>query len=351
MKYMKFSRIKIGFVASFIVGTWIVPAQVFAQSSGGIESAIGLFRDETRDVSVFSVAGDGSGKVLSDGEGRSSGIRLGYTGKFSTLKDKESLLVKEQLDGKTSMREDSLSVSFDQGLRVGTTMSAFTGTTRSPIGKSAWYGLKLGEWWLEETLQTTLEVRKTDSTTEPVDYTDVDNYRVRTPEQTAGQNISIGAMSLTTPTTILRGNISRTTRSDRPAASAVTGEIRQFVTATDSAIHFAAGHYENIGTVTTKTTYGEVVSNSLKIEWHQNLDDLRILSLGYRYYLEDEDPRAEISARKSLGTDSVYGSFRQRFGDGPRAAAKDEVYFFGGRFSTSESSTTTFFGVGGRKQI
>ena len=325
--------------------------QCFAQSTGTVESAIALFRDADRDVKVVSLAGGGTSKSIFEGEGQSSSIRLGYTGKHSDLKDSNSLLVKDQLDGKTTMMEESLSLSIDQGIRVGTVVSFFSGISKSPVAKSNWYGAKIVEWWLDETLQTTIDLRQTSSEGDAVDFTDFDNLRVTTPEKTKGQNISLGVMNFTTPTTILRGNVSRTTRSDRPPASAVTAEIRQFVTVTDSAVHIGLAHYENLGTISKQTTYGEIVSNSAKVEWHQNLSDTQIIAAGYRYYLEEENPRSKNISRQGVGTDSIYLNYRQRFGEGPRAAEKNEAYVFCGKYSTSENKSTVFVGFGGRLNL
>jgi hypothetical protein len=155
-------------------------------------------------------------------------------------------------------------------------------------------------------------------------------------------------MHFTTPTTIIRGTYSHTTRSDRPPAWALGGEARQYVPWTPAVVHIAVTHYENVGQITQQTSYGSIVANTGRIEWHQRLPHRFILMGGYRYYLEGENPRAIDAAERQLGSDSLYGSLRWRFGDQAWTADGPEVYGLAGRYASNSPNTAYMVGVGAR---
>src|SRR5690606_29168202 len=115
--------------------------------------------------------------------------------------------------------------------------------------------------------------------------------------------------------TIVRGAYSHTSRSDRPAAWSTSGEVRQYIEKTESAVHLAATHFENIGEIEANATYGSVISDTIRAEWHQRILNQSMIALGYRYYLELEDPRASDAKDTVVGTDSIFGSWRWRLND------------------------------------
>ena len=159
--------------------------------------------------------------------------------------------------------------------------------------------------------------------------------------------MTLTMMNFTTPTTILRSILSRTTRNDRPPASAIGVEVRQYMRATESALHFECAHYENVGKIKPVTQYGSVVANSLRLEWHQRLLTSYIAALGYRYHLERERPRAAGEPVNQLGSDAVYLTVRWRFGEGIWTAPLHEVYGFAEHYKSNLPSKASFIGVGG----
>jgi hypothetical protein len=267
-------------------------------------------------------------------QGKETSLSLSATNKAVHFKEPADLLEK-QLKGDHDIQERSGSVSVNQGLAIGSTIGLLAGANDSPLAKGKYGGLRIGQWFLEETLQTVLEFRRTILEQVTLDYVDTDGKRVITPADLEGSNVTLTMTHMTTPSTILRGAYSVTTRSDRPDAWSVSGEIRQFVTPTDSAVHVALTHYENIGEVEAKTTFGSVVSDTIRAEWHQKIAERMTGSLGYRYYLETEDPRAEDARDRRVGTDSIFGSWRWRFSDVAWTADSSEYSIFFNKFRSN----------------
>lgn len=312
-----------------------------------VETAGAYYTDDLLTSTIVSVRSSYTTRRLVKGAGRSTSAKVGATVKLVNFKEPPDLLAK-QLGGASSMQETSLSASADQGLAVGTQVGLLVGSTQSPLSKVRYLGARAGQWWLKETLQTSFEVRKSSVTQPPLDYTDTDGQRVITPEDLDGLNAALTATHFTTPTTITRGTYSRTTRSDRPAAWALGIEGRQFVPWTPAAVHLALTHYENVGHLTAETSYGSVVANTAKLEWHQRLPRRLILMGGYRYYLEAENPRAADAQERQVGSDSIYGSLRWRLGKETWTADAPEVYGFAARYASNSPNTAYLFGLGVR---
>jgi hypothetical protein len=315
-------------------------------SAHDVESAVAHYDDDTLTAWILSLAGSEQASLWK-GEGRATSFKLGATGKSVRFKQAGDLL-ERQLDGDDTIEEQSMTASVDQGVGVGASVGALAGQTKSPLSKSRYFGARASYWWLDETLQTTLEARRTFLEQSPLDFIDTDGHRVQTPEDLAGSNVGLTVTHLTTPSTILRSSASRTTREDRPAAWSLGLEIRQFVTPADAAVHFAVTHYENLGKVTQATSYGTIVAENARLEWHQHVVSRLIVMGGYRYYLETEKPRAADAAINRIGADAIYGTLRWRFGDGPWTADAPEVYSFVERYKSNVPNEGVLVGVGGR---
>ncbi len=313
---------------------------------GAVESAVGSYKEDKLDAKVASLSVSEDARFWK-GEGRATSFRLGATGKELRFIEPADLL-KKQLDGRDKVSELSLSAGVDQGFRVGTTAGAFFGGTKSQLADAKFYGLRLGQWFRSETLQTTLDLRRTDVKQAPIEFTDTDGKRIRTPADLHGNNVAFGATHFTTPTTILRGSVSVTDRSDRPLASAASGEVRQFITQANGVVHFAMTHYENVGAVDDTQQVGSIVANNARLEWHQRLFERAIVMGGYRYYLEIENPRALDAANKQVGSDAMYTSLRYRFGDGSWTDEAPEMYLFASRYNTNVPTRGHVLGIGGR---
>ena len=321
-------------------------APVYSQTTT-VESAGAYYSDETRTTQIVSTTGTYSNNFLKR-RGTDTSITVGHTYKRLQFNETDDLTVKQQLDGQLNVNENSLSLSATQGIQVGTSVSAFGGIGDSPLSKSRYYGLRGSQWWLQETLQTVLEARKTEADVPAIDVLDVDVVRIITPTKIEGENVNLSVTHLTTPSTISRFSTSHTFRNDRPPAQSYSLELRQYIDATKSAVHGGIAHYENVGSITPVTLYGTVVSNSGFAEWHQRLIGKFIIMGGYRHYREQERPRADISPRRQLASDWYYGSLRHRFGKGGWLDSAGEVYVFAGHYVTNVPSTAFIGGLGGR---
>jgi len=331
-----------GLICALVAGM-LLPT---AAAAHDLESAVAFYDDEKLEALITSV-NTGAESRLFEGEGQATGARLGYTGRFIKFKDPADLLSK-QLEGKTRIEEHGMNVSLDQGLAVGSTIGLLAGGSDSPLAISRYAGLRAGQWFRSETLQTQLEFRRTRLSQPSIEFTDTDGKRVTTPEALAGANVAFSATHFTTPTTILRGSVSHTERSDRPPASSVGAEVRQFLNATESAVHVALNHYENVGSIDASQQYGSIVANGARLEWHQRLASRLALMGGYRSYLESEKPRAADAARRRLGSDSIYGSLRWRPGMGGWTDEASELYLVFARYTTNVPSSAWLAGLGGR---
>ena len=285
---------------------------------------------------------------LFTGKGRKSSFKLGLTERQTTLKDDKSIFVREQLDGNPTTDDQAATISYDQGIVVGTRLGVVAGLQQSKIGNSQFFGVRAGQWWLRETLETTIEVRHVSADQRPITGTDFDGSKISLPENLEGNNLALGLTSFVTTSTIVVLNTSYTTRSDRPPASAIAAELRQFIAPTKSALHVGVSHYENVGTIEPVTFTGSVVAHSAFAEWHQRFLDRFIGTGGYRYYVEEERPRAETIETKQLGSDHFYGTLRWRAGTEPWTQEGPEVYVFASRYTTNEPLAGLLLGLGGK---
>jgi len=309
-----------------------------------VEAASAYYADEKLSSIGTSVTGSGTTDQIFEGAGRKSSARVGLSYKTVSLQDEK--LAKDF--GAASYSQTSANVSLDQGIRVGTQAGASFGITSLPTAQTTWVGLRLGEWWRQETFQTVVEARYTATTREAKEGTDTDGVLIRVPSDLTGLNLGLNMTHFTTPSTILKGGFSWTQRSDRPNAWAANGEVRQYISMTRSAVHAGFGHYENVGQIEPVTYDGQVIANTGKIEWHQRLWSKFAATGGYRLYVESEKPRAADASTKQLGTDYIYGTLRWRYGSPTWVADSDEIYGFFGRYTTNEPLTGMLVGIGGK---
>ncbi len=328
----------------FIISLFlIVPSSLLAND---VETAFAIYSDSDRNTTMNATGV--TAKVPHDwGEDHKTSVKLGTTLKHSTFHVKDISYIKKQLGGKSTMLDESGTLSINQNLTTLTETSLIMGASSSPISKGQWLGLRLGSWWREETFQTTVEVRSTKTNQAIIDTTDTNGQRVTTPADLGGVSYLLDLMHFATPTTIVKASVSSSTNTGRPPASSFSLELRQFLSATESAIHLGVMHYENVGELRPVTLFGGIVANSLKGEWHQRLYENFIAQAGYRYYMENESPRDPEISDKKLGTDWIYASLRMRSTKQLWVDQTDEFYVFGGLYKTNEPRKGQLIGVGG----
>jgi len=52
-------------------------------------------------------------------------------------------------------------MTLDQGINIGTKLGVLEAFLKNPVTKSSWYGVSADQWWLQDTLETTLTVKQT----------------------------------------------------------------------------------------------------------------------------------------------------------------------------------------------
>lgn len=310
------------------------------------ESAVALYRDPVKTSTEGSVMAT-TRSSLFHREGFESSMTFGYTHKRHHFTDTAGLYNITH-EPEAFINEQFYTVAVDQGLGIGRIAGLTLGMSRSAMGRGRWYVGRLSEWWLQETLQTTLDFRHTTTEQPSIDSQDIDGRRVTTPERVEGRNVALGLTHMTTPTTIIRGRFSHTTRDDRPPAWSVNGEIRQFITYTNSAAHAAYTRYNNTGTIERVTFTGEIQTNTVKVEWHQRFAGSAIAMGGYRWSVQQETPRAKGFPVETVGSDTLYGSLRWRFNDDVWTDDSPEIYAFGARYLNNQTDQAFVSGLGAK---
>jgi len=100
---------------------------------------------------------------------------------------------------------------------------------------------------------------------------------VTLPDHVDGTSYTLNLRNFATPSTILLGSFYYNTENDRPPATAESGEIRQFIEATNSSVHLNVSHYETWAKLKIRLFYGSVVANSIQGEWHQRMPELPLI--------------------------------------------------------------------------
>jgi len=262
----------------------------------------------------------------------------------------DSVLV-QQWDGKDNIKQHSgiLAASLPIGSLSG--ISLGLGATKSDIQTSKSRQVSAFHWFRAETLKLQIGYQKSDSTQKATEVIDVDVARVRTKESLNGESYSLDLTHLTTPSTILLASYFKSVRNDRPDAWGGSLAARQFISQLNGALHISYSHYENIGEIQTTTLQGEILADAISAEWHQKLYNRAIITTGYRYYTEHEDPRAVEAADTELGSDWVYAKIAYHYGFDLWTEKTSEVYLFGGRYQNSKDIQSSQIGIGIRQVI
>ncbi len=304
-----------------------------------VEGAFSFYSDENLSTSVFSTKGSSIANPWIKKDGFKTAANMGYSTKLTHYKENKK---------NNSVRFNSITLGLSQGLGVGTTMGISYGYSRSEEAISNWYAGQLGQWFLQDTLQVTGQLRWTETEREPLDTIDTDGTRLLIPSDLSGQNYSILLTHLTTPDTILRGSLSYTLRSDRPSAQGMSIEGRHFFSLTRSVFQLSYAYYENVGQIKPMTLYGEVWAHQAQTEIHQRLWSKWIATGGYRFYVESEQPRDVFEAQKNLGSDFLYSMMKWRLGEGRWLEDAPEIYILGGYYKNNLPTTGYLVGLGGK---
>lgn len=270
---------------------------------------------------------------------------------------------KSATDSPLSGNETAITGSFDyeawnsadglSPLTLSPTVGWLGSASHSTKGESRtfqrWAGLNASIWTGEQTTRWTLEILRSFTNTTPLDVTDVDGKRILTPERIGGTSTGISWLHLATPSFLWRGRVSLHLRQDRPTAFSGNLEGRQFLSAFDAALHFGAGRFKNTGEIQPVTLTGAVTADSAFLEWHQRTGERTILAPGYRWYRENERPRAANGTKRTLGSDHLYASLRYRMWREYWLENADEFIVNAGIYQTSEPRKIWHVAIGGSR--
>lgn len=320
----------------------LVSAKTFTSEFGGASYA-----DSNKSMFLTALGANQNSSYFLSGAGQETNINFSYKGKVINFKKKDDFLTK-QLQNSDKVTESSLNAAVDQGVKPGSVIGALSGHTKSALGKSSYIGVRGSQWWRSNTLQSTLQYRRTTSHQASLDYTDTDGKRIVTPESLDGKNTQLALTHLTSPSTILNGAVSHTVSSDRPDAFSITSEIRQYLPIGHSSIHIGATHYENVGKIEDTSTSGTVVANTVKAEIFTKIKKNYIAMFGYRLSIEQENPRSDSAPIAQTGSDTYYSSFKYRFGNSNWLEDSNELQIFGSLYDSNQSTNAILIGVGAK---
>lgn len=237
-----------------------------------------------------------------------------------------------------------LSLGFDQGVgggrALGSSYSQTTGTSQGTDDRKyngRRFQLRGSLWTRENTLRVGLELSQQNTNRQERDFQDTDLKRIRIASEAKGQTTTLRLTHLTTPTTILLGNVSRTTTSGRPPAMNIGGEVRQYITVLKGALHGGFDWYQDMGETTNETDYGKVSSTTQTVRYLQRLAWDLLASSTTRWHHELEETRSAASydiAREHL---SETLALRKRFVKGSWTNDCPEIGIYYSFFRRSEA--------------
>ncbi len=153
--------------------------------------------------------------------------------------------------------------------------------------------LGASHWFRHETLELSLDYSRTVLNRPTQDFLDYDFETIILPSHVNSYGWTLGVKNLTTPTTVLSSNYSFIQSSDHPASHYLGGGIKQFIPASQSAIHANVIYARSEGKLPLTTALGNVASWSSEIAWLQTISRTGTLTrLAYRIYREDQTTRA-----------------------------------------------------------
>ena len=234
----------------------------------------------------------------------------------------------------------SQSIGVDQGIgngvAFGLSLSSTKGKSLGEEPKSfenSRIAFRSSVWVRENTLRISLDGSLQKTNKEERDFLDTDGRRIKVASDASGKTATLRLTHLTTPTTILMGNVSSTSTSARPTAQSGGVEGRQYITMLKSAIHGAYDIYQDVGEIDTTTDFGQVSAQTQTLRYHQRIPFDMILSSISRWHQEKEIPRSEASYVVYSNHFSQTLGLRWRYVQGSWTNDASEVGVFGTYFN------------------
>jgi hypothetical protein len=159
----------------------------------------------------------------------------------------------------------------------------------------------VGHWWLNDTVQTNIDISRTINERPESSILDYDAQLIRLAPSVDSAGGVLTAKYLATPTTVWAAAYTRIVSSDRPQIDAYTLQLKQFFPAITGAVHGSISRIINTGEVTTSTNAGSLAGVQAEVAFLKSLWRDASMRLGYRFVREDEETRA-------TGDHLVYGA-------------------------------------------
>ncbi len=223
---------------------------------------------------------------------------------------------KDLLLGHAKLITKTYSLSINQGVGVGRNLSLGIGGDQNEASRSSFWTLGLFPLVSDDTIETGVSYRDTRRNQPKRDFTDTDGRRIITTDRLAGKQISLFTRAYLTPSTMMRVDYSNSSQTDRPRAWSLSNEWRQYIADLNGAAHATFSHYENVGTITTKTSYGSIVAQSIQLSWNQKFATNTIIIPTYRAYVEKEKTTRQRRRSQSSIFPLSQLEVKQRFGKG-----------------------------------
>lgn len=168
----------------------------------------------------------------------------------------------------------------------------------------------VGRWWFHDTIQTNVDVSKTETNGPTISILDLDSETINLGPKVASGGGTFSLKHLATPTTIWGASWTRIDASNRPPLNAYGLNGKQFIPAWSAAIHGSVTRIINTGEVDTTTSSGSLTGIQSEWAFLKTLWDGGASRVAYRFVREDEQTRA-YGDHMLYGADSYSMGFTQ----------------------------------------
>lgn len=241
----------------------------------------------------------------------------------------------------------NLTVLSSLRLSVGQGKSLVNEINSSYSSTNIFYGIGYTHWVFNESFRINIELRASSAKSPSKDFTATDGVRVILDSEVESQELRGEVLQIATKETIVNYRFAVTQRSDRPNSYSLGGQIKRYLTSRHAAVHAGYTYYENIGLIKPVTTIGEIVSHAVELSWHQKLSGRYLVTAGYRFYYEQENPREFDQGPRERGSDRVYSSLKYRLKKARWTKDVSSVDLRGGLYNPGGSELGWTLGIGG----
>lgn len=150
----------------------------------------------------------------------------------------------------------------------------------------------VGHWWFHDTIQTNIDVSKTQTNGPIVTILDYDHQAINLGPQVASGGGTVSVKHLATPTTVWGAGWTRVESTNRPKLDAYSINGKQYIPAWTAAVHGTAARIINTGETGLDSTSGSMTGVQAELAFLKTLWEGGASRVAYRYAREDEQTRA-----------------------------------------------------------